>query len=217
MKKKDEHLVTGFVLVRIPAACETAASWSYYGPIQTHYGLTYYGGIDRMRWHDIGNVYYAGDLPEDLRHEYEVIQNNSDILKIAVSKNYDVTHKMLDYVNRSHPTNEIVAIQSSLLVNDVELEVGAFESAGFDVLSYGYWSLLNEGLFHVPSAFVGWDQYLNSNGLFISPDMVDEYVDVYRASAHAGEVEPLPMQRSSKEVGIGPGFPYALEIRRIRK
>jgi hypothetical protein len=191
---KDGH--NGFLVVRLPEMNFDARGRGAYSNRAPKLGATYYGGVFRMPWFDLDEDYYAARLPADLAGARKTLTNeNADFTGIEICRERKLAEQILGYCNRESRRNELIAIASQALgeIKDVTIPQDiAIEWIGFDVVALGHWSLLEDGLFVAPSYFARWHEEFNHNGLFDSPDHVEEFAMNYRSAAAKGGVEELP-------------------------
>jgi len=205
--------VNGFVVVRKAALNRDAAGRGVFNVEAPCLDGICYGGIDRMPWFDVDEQFYAGTLPEPILNARRLIQiSDNNISGVKLCKELDVALMLLDNSNRFNNANELIAVRSEALARlkgVVALDPARVEWRGYDVLALGQQSLLNDGLFVVPSAFPGWRARINNFGLLPTPDLVEPYTADYQAAATRGEVEDIADIGAEIEVSV-PDFRYAV-------
>ena len=140
--------------------------------------------------------YYTHSLPDNLYAAYRNIRefHQESLLSYNLCRDIAITQQLLTYSNRKGPYNEITGV-FSVLMSSYE-GVFDFDSSrliylGTDVVCLGQWSLLRDGYFREPDAFIEWARYINEHGLF-SPDVpVEPYINAYINAASRDIVEPL--------------------------
>jgi hypothetical protein len=191
---KDVH--NGFLVVRLPELNFDAEGRGAFGKRAPKLGATYYGGIFRMPWFDLDEDYYSGKLPADLAEVRKALtKRNADFTGIEVCGAREASEQILNYCNREIRRNELIVIESQVLGEIKGLKISqdvAIEWLGFDVVSLGHWSLLENGLFVAPSYFARWHGELNQAGLFDTAAYSEDFAVDYKTAAAKGGVEELP-------------------------
>lgn len=186
--------LNGFIVVRLPEFCVNEGTWSTYPALTIANRYLRYGGVDRMRWHDADTLFYEGSDTE-FNRTYKSIQGDGRIGLRACSDLLTARY-ICDSCNSLHITNELLfvtvnsEIESSAYVRRLDASV---EFVGYDVLSFGFWSLLNEGLFRKPVNFIEYQHYLNTAGLLVDRGIVNDLARSYEEISKVGSVEPLPV------------------------
>jgi hypothetical protein len=156
----------------------------------------YYGGIDRMPWFDIREEYDNGGLPPYVQKIYKSIQNHClDFTGIELCQDMEEAHLLLEWSNRIHPVNELIAVYSERLAElkgTIDIDPSNISMIGYDIVALGWWSLLSEGYFTQPACFSRWAEWINANGLLSAANIVDDFVKDYEAAVMKGAVEELP-------------------------
>jgi len=169
----------------------------------------YYSGIDRMPWFDVDEGLYDGTLPEDLRAiRKESIDSCTDFSGIEVVTGLADAKALLAHSNAREDRNEVVAVRSPLLEElkgTIPVPEHAVSWLGCDVVAFGEWSLLREGLFSAPECFVEWRQYLNAEGLLDLPEpaAADSFSEAYDEAAGKELVEKTAVGTQLLVVEIG--------------
>lgn len=148
-----------------------------------------------MPWFDVDDDSYAGQLPPDVRQQWERLQStNTDTSGIRLCREVAAAAAMLTYANRRVAANELIALRSARLAEvkgTIRAKEIGLEWIGYDVVSLGWWSLL-EGLFWAPSAFPGWMVRVNGDGLLPDRETARAFIEAYRTAERAGDVEEIP-------------------------
>jgi hypothetical protein len=102
--------------------------------------------------------------------------------------------QLLEYSNRVNARNEIIALRSPKVAEikgSINLEYGTVVWGGYDVISIGNWSLLEQGVFSHPDLFEPWVKLVPS-GLLNDLEAVEQYRRVYEEKMARQLVEELP-------------------------
>ncbi len=140
-----------------------------------------------MPWFDIREGYYSGNLPIDIQKIYESIQKSClDFTSIELCQRSEDAYLLLRYSNRISSFNELITVYSETLAGlkgTIDIDPSWASMIGYDIAALGWWSLLCDGYFMNPAPFSRWDKFLNTNGLFSSSDIVDNFVRDYETAA----------------------------------
>lgn len=195
MNEKRPEAINGFLVVRLPEMNRDEEGRGVFPSVTPCLGTVCYGGIDRMPWFEIDELFYGSGLPENIAHARKLIdETNSDHSGIWLCRDFDLAIELLRFSNSVYSANELIAVWSetlSELKGIIEFDTSRVEWLGYDVHAVGQQSLLRDGLFAVPTAFPGWVGVLNTSGLFSSPDVAMEYADAYQEAASKDQVEEL--------------------------
>jgi len=215
----DTVKIAGFIVVRKPTENKDARGRGAYLSNVPHIDRIYYGGIDRMPWTEIGEVFYSGEklkLPNFIRQFYtNLIDDNADSTGIEVSKNIDEASAALTYCNETFRdnddpfANELICIRSDKLAQikgSFDFDASRVKWLGYDIISIGHWSLLCDGLFVHPTYFANWLPYLNKKGLFSTKGIMDGFYKTYQEAVKAKQSEELVNSPYGTETD-----PYAIE------
>ncbi len=195
----ETNQINGFMVVRTPALNWDAAGRGAFSRYAWCLDGIYYGGIDRMPWFEIDDQFYAGTLPEPIKHKRQRIEdfNYHDLSGIPICPDLDMVVSLLHYSNSVYPANELIAIRSDGLTpfkGVVTYDPAKVEWLGYDVVALGEQSLLHDGLFAVPGAFGDWRTRINRFGLLPTLDLVEPFTAAYRAAMEREEVEDFVEQ-----------------------
>ena len=188
--------VCGFGVVRKPEANFDSAGRGAYASKVPQAGTIFYGGIDRMPWFDIREAYYNGTLPAYIQKTYESIQKCClDFTGIELCQGFEDALMLLECSNHINPVNELIAVYSEKLAElkgTINIDPSNISMIGYDIVAFGWWSLLCDGYFMKPAFFSRWAEFVNASGLLSSADIVDNFVKDYEAAVMKGAVEELP-------------------------
>jgi len=184
------------VLIRLPERCESIGTWSAFPAISLGGKSVFYSGVDCMRWWDIETDFYNKTLPTRIRDMYKKINDYDSSFGMSVCRDLKLAKTMLDYCNRHSKICELIYI-SRTLRGDSEVAfsnvLGEWKWIGFDVLSFGFWSLVNEGVFRKPDAFPEFLSRLTDKGLLPSEDAAFDVARSYESLTANNVLEPLPV------------------------
>ncbi len=168
-----------------------------------------------MPWIELSDAKYSGILYEDLQSRYNEITTPQDNSSTMTTRNLQEAIELLHYSNSLRPENELIVVISeklSDLKGTVEFDRSKAEWLGYDSIALAEWSLLANGLFQRPSAFPGWVEQLNENGLFSSADTALKFGTAYLEASHRNEYEAEPLGEDLFDKGYGID---AMEIGRV--
>jgi hypothetical protein len=192
----QENRINGFLVVRLPEKNRDPAGRGVYSSTPPCINGICYSGIDRMAWFDVDEDIFDNTLPPDIQRTRMLIEEASyDFTGIELCTDLTDALTLLCYSNRLSVKNELIAIYSEQLdgiKGHFEYTQTSITWLGYDTVSVGWWSLLREGLFVVPTAFPGWKDLLNRDGLFSSQDLTMRYAQAYEEQVQKGAVEELP-------------------------
>lgn len=163
------------------------------------FGNIYYGGVDRMPWFDIDELYYEGKLPNHLERRWEQLRGkfSSNFTGLILVRSLKDIRLLYQELNPNLITkNEIIALYSSKLKEII----GTYQTTlnlqwlGVDPKCLGEWSLLSEGLFLFPNKFPFLVDYINESGLFNDEGICQRYVELYLKLAARNEVEEIGLE-----------------------
>jgi hypothetical protein len=186
--------VCGFLIVRRPHENYDLTGRGVFTARPAKSGDTYYGGVGRMPWFDLDELYY-GPRPAEpvVAFKRRLTQLNPDVTGVALVPELKDVSQCLQLLGGLAAANEVVAVHSEALARTKGLvpvdNPGA--GLGLDVVVHGGGSLLREGLFG--SEFFGreWGQRLNPHGLFPSRAGCEAFCEEYRRGASQGRLEAV--------------------------
>lgn len=195
MSKAHIGRVAGFMVVRVPELNKDAEGRGVFSKLAPCIGGICYGGIDRMPWFEIDELFYNGTLPETLARERKLLRkSNNDFSGIDLCRDLELALELLLYSNSLYNANELIAVVSDKLIElkgGINFDRSRATWLGYDVVALGQQSLLNDGLFAVPAAFPGWEKQINEFGLFSSQDEARAFVNAYEEASSKGKVEEI--------------------------
>ena len=207
MNSPNSVQINGFIVVRLPPMNKDLEGRGAYPAIAPCMGNLYYGGVDRMPWFEIDELFYKGILPDNINQARKIIHGmNRDLSGIDLCGDFELAVRLLHYSNSVYNYNELIAIRSEKLADfksTVTLDASLVKWLGYDIVVIGEQSLLCDGLFTAPLAFQGWEKELNEYGLFRSSDVNESYVEAYNNAVKQEDVEPLGDEYEVATIEIG--------------
>jgi hypothetical protein len=199
--------VCGFMVVRRPHENYDVLGRGVFPARPAMFGATYYGGVDRMPWFDLDELYYEANPPKDVvAFKARLGGLNSDATGIALVRELTDVSCCLRLMGGMAATNEVIAVHSQALAQAKGWEPVASmgDYLGLDIVPHGEGSLVREGIFG--SDFFGpeWGGRLNAQGLFSTRAECESYWEAYRRGVEQGRLE-----------AIGPNMVDFIEVYRI--
>ena len=154
-----------------------------------------YEGLSRMHLYDIIEDYYNKKLTKELSDIVKNSMGENNDLSLEIIRNFDDALKILEFIKAKICDNEIISLKSETLQaikGSFIFDKKEIEWLGFDVISYGYGSLILDGIFLKQQYFKEWLSNLNHNGLFDSTEHVDDFIAYYTDCSKRNIVEKLP-------------------------
>lgn len=185
--------VCGLMVVRLPTRNFDSQERSAFKSRSLPSGFPHYAGIDRMPWFDVEEN--LSDSPHSIQSAFTAIREaGNDFTGLDVSQNLSSAKELLAYANRDAEQNELIAISSPMLLElkgGIQVPEKTMTWLGFDVVAFGQWSLLHDGLYAKPAAFGSWPSFLNVHGLLSSMHQVEALIRDYSGLEKSGAVECL--------------------------
>lgn len=199
--------VCGFMVVRRPHENYDLPGRGVFPARPAKSGTTYYGGVDRMPWFDLDELYYAANPAEHVvAFRARLTKLNSDATGIELVQDISDAARCLQWMGGMAAANEVIAIHSEALgsAKGWGSVVSSGDWMGLDVVQHGGGSLLREGIFG--SDFFGpeWGRRLNAQGLFSSRSECEAYWEEYRRGVEQGRLE-----------AVGPGVVDFIDLYRL--
>ncbi len=148
-----------------------------------------YRGVDREPWGGIGDAFYAGRLPEQLRQVWDAMRPRD--LWWATCRR-EMLEKFESFLNQEGIPYEVLAVCSSYL-SAARSERTALTPEhlflGFDVVGVGQWSLLRALLESPAHRSVA--DLVNDAGLLADLERGEFIAATYADATGRNEVEPL--------------------------
>ena len=163
----------------------------------------YYGGVDRMPWFELDEGFFFKKLPDQLTQlRREIRTSNPDNSDFKLLFDLSKVVSVLNYSNQHDDINEIIVLQSDVLRKtkgsfycDAEIKW-----LGTDIYCHGYGSLLREGIFTKPNAFIDFSNMINKFGLLnMDNENIDSYIQHYLKCSTKHNLEEIP---SSGDIDI---------------
>ena len=203
---------SGFLVVPLP---EIAAHRGYGGGAIPG---SFYGGVDRRWLSDMEESLYEPGLPDNIERLYRSLYTPDVHSHLNLCCNGEIAQTLFAYCNRNALTHEIIAVRAPLLAREVGTlpsDGCTIEWLGFDVLAYGEWSLLNDGLFKSPDVFAVFVPHVNAHGLLATPEVAPAFTNAYAAAARVANIEPFhPPMVYDKHAAFGTA--YTVEVGRVQ-
>jgi hypothetical protein len=199
--------VCGFMVVRRPHENYDLTGRGVFPARPAKVGDTYYGGVDRMPWFDLMELYYAPSPPKHLVDFRAMLTKlNPDATGMKLVRDTLEVARCLQWMGGMSAANEVIAVHSEALARvkcrDAELPTG--EWLGLDVVLHSEGSLLCEGLFGSDFFGESWGRRLNAHGLFSSRSECEAYQEEYRRGVAQGRLEAM-----------GPGVVDFIDVYRL--
>ena len=196
MAPKETPKICGYEVARKPA-------WNYHHDASGNFGRypkypklngRDYGGVDRMEWFDWEEAFYAKTLTEEFLPVWQRFQSNKlEFANHCVVDDLEIAKRVLEFSNRDHAYNEIIAIYADRFA---EGRIPVFDAPrtsvhlGVDVFQDGFGSLIREGVFNRPDLFPDFVAKINENGLFDNDGhTANEYMDKYKTIQEGQNIE----------------------------
>jgi len=186
-----DELICGFQVVKKVASFMKIEPYNKLANIVS----TQYQGLSRMHLYDMIEDYYNRMLPKDLTVIVKSSFEENNDLSLEIIRNFDDALKILDFTNAKISDNEIISLKSETLQRmkgSFIFDKKEIEWLGFDVISYGYGSLILDGIFMKHQYFEDWLSILNHNGLFNSNEHIKDFIAYYTDCSKRNIVEQLP-------------------------
>src|SRR5205809_13260 len=98
MSELKTDRVNGFMVVRVPHLNRDLEGRGAFPETAPCLAETCYGGIDRMPWFEIDELWYKGVLPEDIAQVRDLIQKaNADFSDIYLCGDLELSITLLEY------------------------------------------------------------------------------------------------------------------------
>jgi len=161
----------------------------------------FYQGVERMGWDELHALHYRKLLSDDDEMLWKRIYDSaSDLSGVELVATAEEALRVIAIVGCVNSDFDLIACYSKRLANSrgvFEAEVD-LEHLGFDVISWGEWSLIRAGVLET-ARMEAWLRRLNLHGLFPSEEFISEFIDEYQHFAALNQVEPVG---ATKVLGI---------------
>lgn len=217
MSAFDSLLPSGFLVVPLSEVMVQREGFGrpVYELLQTVNSSIAYGGVDRRGYSDLDEWEYEPGLPEEIATLWKSLHFTAGVIGLDVCHSIDDARTLLAYCNQGGETHELIAVRAPLLVNRIgTLPIVGYsvEWLGFDVLAYGEWSLLNDGLFKRPDVFAAFVPDINPHGLFSAPEVAPAFTAAYVAATQVANIEPFHPPMLYDEHAGEFGTAYTVEV-----
>ena len=188
--------VTGFAVVRRAGFDFSADENSFLPRRPPVINNLKYHGVERLNWEDIEDQFFEKRLPEGIEIKWKnILMENNDFTGLKVSKVLADAEALLEYSNGNDSRNELIVLASDKL-SEIKGKVLISEAVvtwlGYDVFSFGDWSIIRNGVFASPESFSEWTSKINQFGLLDRPEGISSLVERYDEVSLMGHVEEIP-------------------------